>query len=81
MFKFQQDGNKSGVPVISIDNIREKVECGKAIQNCAAEEGKSLGVVVIAVITFASKIFLVVDEIVSHAVKFVLVNADILRAP
>ena len=81
MFKFQENRNKSGMPIVCIDDIGEEVDSRQAIQNGTAEKWKSLRVVVVAINAVTIKIFNVVNEIVNYSVQLIFINADKFCTP
>ena len=74
MLQLEEDGDERRVPVVGVDDVGLKVQCGNAIQHSAAEEGEPLCIVRVAIIALAVKVLLVVHEVVGHA--FVLVGVD-----
>ena len=81
MLQLEEDGDERRVPVVGVDDVRLKVQCGNAIQHSAAEEGEPLRIVGVAVIALAVKVLLVVHEVVGHAFVLVGVDADKFLTP
>ena len=73
--------DKSGLPVVRVNNIRLEVDILQHFEHCSVEEYKSFTVIVEAVKTVTREIILVVDEIIGYAVPFRFKDAAILFAP
>ena len=81
MLELEKHIHESRVPVVSVNDIRPKIHRLQEVEHRSAEEGETLRVVIVAVKPFAIEIFLIVDEVIRHAVELVLVKADVFLAP
>ena len=73
--------NQRSLPVVAVDDVRLVADCRKHIQYGAAEERKTLRVVIFAVNLSALEIVFVVNEVVGDAVLLQTENAAVLIAP
>ena len=81
VLQFQEHIDKACMPVVGMNDIRPEIHCGQEVQHSPAEEGETLGIIIIAVESFTVEIFLIIDEIIGNIFQNEFVQADVLAAP
>ena len=74
-------GHQSGLPVVSVYDIRMEIRDFHGGEHSAAEICETLAVVVIAVESVPLEVIFIVDEIIHRPVLFQLEQADVLISP
>ena len=77
----KEDGDKAGVPVVTMDNVGDKAQKRQHFKDGSGEESKSFSVVVVAVDTLSFEVVFVVDKVIGYAVIFLFEDTAILSSP
>src|SRR4029453_14887425 len=78
---FQKKRNETGLPIMTMNDIRVKFHVTDSFHYCKAEKNKPFRVIAIAVKSFSSKIKLVINQIINSSFKLRFQQPAILIAP
>ena len=77
----QKYGNQSGLPVVTVQDVRLEIDMLQDLQNGLTEERETLRVIKVAVQAFATEIILIVQEIIGYTVRLRGKDTAVLRSP
>ena len=73
--------NQRGVPIVCVHDVRVEVDVVEHLHRSLGEEGKALGIVIVAIQIVPFKIILIIQKVIGHALVYCLEYAAVLVAP